>query len=813
MLHAPTGSGKTTRVPPALLDAGLAGDRQVVVLEPRRIAARAVARRIAEERGGRLGDEVGYQVRFQRVASARTRLLVVTEGLLLRMIQADPFLESVGVVVFDEFHERNLHTDLGLALCRAIQRDVRPDLNLVVMSATLDSERLSSWLEAPVVRTEGRTFPVATRHIDRLGERSIEDWAATSARQFLDAPGGHILVFLPGMREIRQVASRLQGVNAAVLPLHGSLTPDEQDSVFADHGRRKIILATNIAETSLTIPGVTAVVDSGLARVLRYDPNTGLDELDVERISQASAAQRAGRAGRDGPGECLRLWTAAAHEQLDPFDTPEIQRVDLAPSVLQLLEWGVADPQGFGWFEPPDPAATRRAIEGLTALGAVEQGGVTPLGRRLTSLPLHPRLGRLVHQAHALGHLRAGATVAALLSERDLFRPELLRSRPGSDSPSHSDVWDRYTTLDGRSARFRRDDLHRLDVQRVQEAARQIERAATDTFGTQPAARGSEEDAVLRSVMAGYIDRLAVLRPQEPGRGVLLSGRGVRAGIDTAVKDEAFFVCVAFETGRGIRGADWNWSVASGVERAWIPADLFERQVEHQFDDARGRVVAVETERLAGVLVSTRPTAIRDAEKAASLLAAAAAADPMRALGADDPAVAQRLARLRFAAHHMPDQDFPHPDLLKDRWQDLCTGLRGLDELRASKPVNTLWDLLRHEQRRLLEEEVPAKLEVPSGSEIAIDYSDIEAPILAVRIQEVFGLLDTPRVARGKVPLTLHLLAPNYRPQQVTRDLRSFWSGTYHEVRRELRQRYPKHSWPDDPFTARAERGPRRRSS
>lgn len=815
VLHAPTGSGKTTRVPPALLDSGIAGDKLIVMLEPRRIAARASAKRIASERGAVLGGEIGFQVRFQKVASKSTRVLVVTEGLLLRMLQADPFLEDVGAVVFDEFHERNVHSDVALALCKSLKADARPDLKLVVMSATLDSARLANWLDAPVVRSEGRSFPVDIQWLDRPSDRTVEEQAASAVRAALTSSTGHILVFMPGMREIRQTITLLGNLAAdhRVLALHGSMSPDEQDEIFREDGRRKIVVATNVAETSITIPGIGVVVDSGLARIARYDAASGLDRIDVQRISVASADQRAGRAGRDGPGRCIRLWTSAAHIQLAAQEVPEIRRMDLSPVVLQLLEWGVSDPATFDWFERPEPVALVRAFETLEALGCVRQGGITPEGRLLASFPLHPRLAKLAAHAHRLGHTDAGATAAALLSDRDPIRNETLRHNTGNAHRSHSDVWDRYAALQGRSTRFRRDDIGRQDAVRIREDADQTARTCREVLGKAPASNMEEEEAVLRSVAMAWFDRMAVMRESEPGRAVMRGGKGVRAAEASAVRDEKFLVVVEFETGRHERSADALWRQASVVERDWLDPSQFDQAIEYRWDASRNRVLAFECQRIGGVAVKERPVAIADMAAASRVLAEQAALNPTVALGFDDDRIAARLQRLRFAAAHMPDEGFPDPDHLHTQLPTLCAGSRSFDELRNSRPIDALWDMMTHAQRRMLDAEVPEKIEVPSGSMIAIDYSDATAPVMAVRIQEVFGMLDTPRLARGALPVTMHLLAPNFRPQQVTRDLRSFWSGAYHEVRKELRLKYPRHSWPDDPFTAKAERGPRRRNS
>ncbi|MEA2692248.1 MAG: ATP-dependent helicase HrpB, partial [Acidobacteriota bacterium] len=434
VLVAPTGAGKTTRVPPALLASRLGGGGRIVMLEPRRVAARAAARRMVEEggeEGWRLGEEVGYQVRFERRAGPATRILVVTEGILVQMLQADPFLTGVGAVIFDEVHERSLAADLALAMARRVQREARPDLKLLAMSATLDPGPLAAFLGGPVIESRGRQYPVELLHLERPGgrpdERPLAAIVAAGVERMLGATAGDVLVFLPGVGEIERAREALASLAAArglaVLPLYGDLPPERQDEVLRRGSRRKVVLATNVAETSITIDGVGAVVDSGLVRRLRYDPSTGLDRLELGRISRASADQRAGRAGRQGPGVCLRLWAAWEEASLPERETPEISRVDLAAPALQLLAWGESDLASFGWFEPPDPAALAAAQLLLARLGAVDASGVTALGQALARLPVHPRLGRLLIAGRARGWTREAALLAALLAERDPFPP------------------------------------------------------------------------------------------------------------------------------------------------------------------------------------------------------------------------------------------------------------------------------------------------------------------------------------------------------------------------------------------------------
>jgi ATP-dependent helicase HrpB len=817
VLQAPPGAGKTTRVPPALLAAGLAGRGQVVVLEPRRVAARAAARRIAAEQGWRLGKEVGYQVRFERVASERTRILVVTEGVLLRRLQEDPLLEGVGAVVFDELHERSLEIDLGLALARRVQQEVRPDLVLLAMSATLEATAVAAYLGGcPVLSSPGRAHQVAVRWLGRPAPGRQAAVVAAAVRRALDEIAGDVLVFLPGMGEIRGAGAALEPLATEreldLRPLHGSLPAAEQDAALAPSPRRKVVLATNVAETSLTIPGVRAVVDTGLARVLRFDPGSGLDRLELAPVSRASAAQRAGRAGREAPGVCLRLWDEHEERARPAFEAPEVTRVDLAGAALQLLAWGERDLEAFPWLEAPasERLALARAL--LEGLGALADGSLTAAGRAMARLPVHPRLGRLLLEAHALGAPREGALLAALLAERDPF--------PGAEGdvpPLFSDTLARLESLAalaaGRGAtatpwgRPRRGAAEHLLA-----AARQLERLVAGALGPSPSRRSGLDEALTRALLAAFPDRLARRRQEGGDRGLMVGGRGVRLAPSSGVRSPALFLCLDLDAGRrGERAEGWVRQ-ASGVERAWLdPARLASRG-EVRFDRERQRVVGVRRLLFADLAIEETEVPATP-EAAAACLAAVAREDLAAALPLDAPPVASFLARVRALAAWRPELGLPPFDeeQLAALLPHLAHGRRTLAELRQAPLLDHLRGALSHAQLQALEREAPERLEVPSGSRIRLAYRDGEPPVLAARIQELFGLAETPRVAAGRVPVLLHLLAPNGRPQQVTDDLAGFWRRTYPEVRRELQGRYPKHALPDNPATAPAERRPRRR--
>ena len=772
---APPGSGKTTRIPPALLDSI---DGRILVLEPRRVAVRAAARRMADEGGWTLGREVGYQVRFERRASAGTRILVATEGTVVRMLQDDPFLDGVGCVLVDELHERSIHADMALAMLRHVQRELRPDLALGAMSATLDPEPVSAFLGGcPVVTAGGRLHPVEVRYLDAEPTAGPERTAAEGVVRVLDESPGDVLVFLPGVREIRRTQDLLEGPAAqrglSLLPLYGDLPAERQDQALRPGSRRKVVLATNVAESSVTIPGVTAVVDVGLAHQPRHDPRVGLDRLERVRISQRSADQRAGRAGRTAPGLCLRLWTEAQQAHLRESDEPEVRRVDLAGPALRLLAWGEA-PGEFDWFDRPPEDALDRARELLRRLGAADDGGITPLGRRLATLPLHPRLGRLLVEGRRLGHTDAAARLAVRLGE-------------------------------GRAGRGR-------GPTRAQaRAEQQLRRLAQ---GLPAADEGAdEEQAIGRALLAAYPDRVARRRAQDPSRGRMVGGTGVWTAAGVLTPDTELFVCVDLAPGRRGERAEARVRWASPIERDWLPPEQVKKATELRFDADLERVVARRVTRYGDLVLDERAVTPEHAPAVADILARAAAAALERALGLDSGPLHDLLARWRFLRLEMPGMDLPEPEalLVEQVLPLLCPGRSSFAELRRSPAADSMMGLLSRTQRRALDEHAPQHWRVPGGRQVALEYPADAPPILAARIQELFGLADTPRLAGGLVPVRVHLLAPNMRPAQVTRDLRSFWDNTYAEVRKELRARYPKHDWPEDPWKARATSRPGRR--
>lgn len=826
VLRAPTGAGKTTRVPPAILDGGLAGTGRIVVLEPRRLAARAAAGRIAAERGGRVGEETGYQVRFDRQYGPQTRILIVTPGILLRLLQEDPFLEAVSTVIFDEFHERSLDNDLALGMLRLVQQTVRPELRLVVMSATLGVEAVSTYLGGcPIIASEGRLHPVEVRHEPRPEQHPWPAAVAQAVERLLDQTEGDLLVFLPGLQEIRQTARQLdplaQERDLAVLPLHGDLPAEQQDAALLPQDRRKVVLATNVAETSVTIEGITGVVDTGLARTLLFDPSVGLDRLRLTPISRASAEQRAGRAGRQQPGVCVRLWSAAGQRGRPEQTEPEIRRVDLAGAVLQLLCLGETDILNFPWFEAPREAAVARALSLLRQLGALGDDGVTEVGCVLARLPVHPRIGRLLVEGQRRGQLERVALAAALLSERDPFTRTLDRLEPERPhAATLSDVTDQVEaleafaraglcgsalgTLNRHAARFvlrARDQLLRLVRQETRKA----------TFPRSLGSDGplSADEAVLRALLAAFPDRLARRREAGSRRGVMVGGRGVRLASSSGVLEPELFVCVQVDAGQ----TESLVRQASAIQRAWLPTEQISVGIDVSFDAATERVTARRRVRFEDLVLEETLAALPNDAHSTGVLAAAAAEHLERVLPPNDSPAALYLTRVRCLRDWMPGLRLPAFEEADLRallpW--LCQGCRSFAEVRKAAWLEAVRSRLEPWQVQAVAREAPEWLQVPSGSRLALRYEVGRPPVLAVRIQEVFGWHDTPRIAGGRVRVLLHLLAPNYRPQQVTEDLASFWTNTYPQVRKELRARYPKHAWPEDPWSATPQRQPRRK--
>jgi ATP-dependent helicase HrpB len=822
VLQAPPGAGKTTRVPLALLEEPWLAERKIVMLEPRRLAARAAAAFMARSLGERVGERVGYRIRMDTRVGLRTRVEVVTEGVLTRLLQADPGLEDVGLVVFDEFHERSLHADLGLALTLQTREVLRDDLRLLVMSATLDGAAVAAVLgdsaasPASVVTGQGRSFPVETRHIDRQADRPVEGAVAAVVRRALADDEGDILVFLPGAAEIRRVEETLWsaelGRGVYVVPLFGNLSQESQDRAIEPSapGMRKVVLATSIAETSLTIEGVRVVIDSGLMRVPRFSPRSGMTRLETVPVSRASADQRRGRAGRTAPGVCYRLWSEQEEHHLAARGRAEILDADLAALVLELAEAGVADPARLRWLDAPPAAALAQARELLAQLGALgADGRITEHGRRVARLPAHPRLAHMLLAAAPLGLAGVACDVAALLSERDVFRFD----RGTSPDP---DITLRVELLhDAARGGTPRTHVHQATVDRpAVQRALAVSRELRRELGAAPPSDprpSSPDPRECGSVLAfAYPDRVAQRRPAggdsraAAPRYLLRNGVGAAFAVPTPL-GAAPYIVVAELGGQQPEGRIY---LAAPIDVDDIEAQFGEQIVREEvvaWDAGAGAVRARERERLGALVLRERPLPRPDGDAVAAVLLRAVAEDGLRTLPWTDSArqLQQRVAFLHRLDVTWPDfSDAALAATIGEWLGPHVHGLTRLDELRRLDLTQILLALLTWEQRTALDELAPSHVAVPSGSRIRVDYSDPSSPVLAVRLQEVFGLMDTPRLARGRVALTLQLLSPAHRPVQVTSDLAGFWRTGYFDVKKELKGRYPKHYWPDDPLQA-----------
>ncbi|MEM9663391.1 MAG: ATP-dependent helicase HrpB [Bacteroidota bacterium] len=816
VLQAPPGAGKTTRVPLALLEAPWRAGQRLLVLEPRRLATRAAAQRMAQLLGEPVGETVGYRMRLDQRVGPRTRIEVVTEGVLTRMLQSDPALEGVGLVVFDEFHERSLQADLGLALCLEARSVLREDLRLLVMSATLDGEAVARLLgEAPLITSAGRTYPVTTHHRAHRVEGRLEDAVAATVHDVLAEETGDVLVFLPGAGEIRRVAERLAGLPASVRvhALYGLLPQREQDQALAPSpsGQRKVVLATSIAETSLTIEGVRVVVDSGLMRGPRFDPGSGMTRLVTRPVTRDAADQRRGRAGRLGPGVCYRLWTRADEARLADHRRPEILEADLTPLALDLAAWGTPDPAALHWLSAPPTATYAQASDLLTYLGALDaEGRLTDHGRAMQRLGLHPRLAHMVLAALPLGLGRLACDVAALLEERDLLR--------ASAGPVEADLRLRLQALEapGRPGTFHGYTVHGGARHRVRQAAQQVWRRVQREDGADLPAPTSPLDHLGVLVAFAYPDRLAQ-REHEQADGTvryrLRTGRRVTLS-PPQVLSKAPFLAVA-----DLGGPQREARIFRAV--SLTEADLrlhFGGQIHTEqavaWDAGAQAVRATQRDVLGALVLREGPLADTDPEAVRTALLEGIRQEGVALLPWTKEA-RQLQARIVFAARHEASLPDTSDGALLD---DLATWLGPyVDGMRSRGDLQRLdlGPLLRHRltwaQQQTLDAMAPSHLTVPSGSRIRLDYSDPTAPVLAVRLQELFGQTETPTVARGAVPLTVHLLSPAHRPVQVTQDLAGFWATSYFDVRKDMRGRYPKHPWPEDPLSATPTRRAKRR--
>ncbi|WP_417316649.1 ATP-dependent helicase HrpB [Emcibacter sp.] len=806
VVQAPPGAGKTTILPLALLGNGLAGDGRILMLEPRRLATRAAAHRMADLLGEDIGRTVGYRVRLESRISRESRIEVVTEGILTRYLQDDPSLEGISMILFDEFHERSLEADLGLALALDCQEGLREDLKIIVMSATLDGDRVAALMDdAPIVTSEGRSFPVEARYLDKDPQDRIEPLMAAKIRDILGREAGSILAFLPGAGEIRRVAELLEQEirdrDVMICPLFGMMSNAGQDRAIqpAPPGKRKIVLATSIAETSLTIEGIRMVVDSGLMRLPRYDVRTGMSGLTTQRVSRAAADQRAGRAGRLAPGICYRLWSEASQRSLIPFSPPEISQADLSPLLLQLASWGVTDPSALRWLDAPEKAPLAEARALLMRLGALDgQGHVTAHGRQMASLGMHPRLSHMILGAREHGAGATAVLLAALLEERDFLRGR------------EADLGQRLEILSllagGDKSVLRRPGIDRGTVQRILRQAKNWRRELRLGKEEEP----HREEAALCIALA-YPDRIAASRQrsapprQRKGQFLLASGRGATLPAEDPLSMEDYLAVASLD--RGDRDA--RIFLAAPIDIGEIEA-LFGAEISEQknviWEEAAGTIRASLQRRLDNLVLSEKPLKEVDSELIRDGLL-----DYVRRTGTSvlpwDNKSRHLCQRVTFICRHRPDcglPDLSEEGLLAALGEWLApwlTDCRKKDDLKKLNMAEIISAYVGWQGQQEVERLAPEKMSVPGGSTIAPDY-DQDPPALAVKLQEMFGVTDTPAVLDGEVRLVVHLLSPAGRPLQVTGDLAGFWRTGYEAVRKDMRGRYPKHPWPEDPLSA-----------
>ena len=817
ILQAPTGSGKSTQIPQYLLDDGLAGSGRIVVLQPRRLAARMLAKRVAEERKSRLGDEVGFHYRLENVSSAATRILYVTEGILLRQMQENAALPGIGALVFDEFHERHLEGDIALARARQIQREARPDLKIVVMSATLETSLLADYLvPCEILESAGKMFPVSVEYLTKPDDSPAWELAAEACERAVSSAQcaeGDVLIFMPGAYEIQRtlnaVRDRLGSQEFAFHALHGELPPQEQDAAVAPSSKRKIIVSTNVAETSLTIDGVRVVIDSGLAKVARFDPHRGINTLLIEKISRASAQQRLGRAGRTAPGHGIRLWTQMEHDQRAAQTLPEIRRLELSGALLSLKAGGIDDLDHFPWVEAPEPKSLARGRQLLHDLGALDhEEKLTAVGRRMAAFPTHPRYARMLLAADDLGCVRSAALIAALSQSRSILlrsegkrmdetREEVLGGEPASDFFLHMRAW-RYAQQNGFDPqRCRRLGIHGGSSREVAGTLEQLLRLA-ERSGLDIAEKPAPAEAIQRCVLAGFSDQLARRADKGTLRCRLIHQRTGELARESVVRESDLLVAAEIREVQSRDELRVLLSLATAVEEPWLkemfPDDFAEGE-ETLFEPNLRRVMTRRTRLFRDLVLDYTERDATDMEAAARLLAEEVLAGrcPLKNWNDD---VEQWFVRLGCLRRWMPELDLPEAgeEARRAMISQLC---HGSFSYKAIKDVE-VWPILREwvssQGQRWLDQLAPERLELPGGRRAKVIYQADQPPMTAARIQDLYGVTSLT-VAKGRVPVTIQILAPNQRPVQITSDLAGFWKESYPKIKQELQRRYPKHEW------------------
>ncbi len=797
ILQAPPGAGKTTRVPLALLDEPWLAGKSILMLEPRRLAASNAARFMARQLGEEVGQTVGYSIRYDRKVSRKTRIEVVTEGILTRRLQNDLELSEVGLVIFDEFHERHLQSDLALALCYDVQQGLRNDLRLLVMSATLDVEPLSQLLKAPVITSEGHSFPVTIHYLPQPSQQQLVTTVISGIHRAIKETDGNLLVFLPGEAEIRRCVAQLQGLSKqlSIRPLYGNLPFAEQEKAILPGKSRKIVLATNIAETSLTIEGISTVIDSGFCRQPRFDTSSGITRLELSRISQASATQRTGRAGRLGPGVCYRLWSQGIHGTLLPFTPPEIRNADLAQLALELTTWGIKTPQQLCWLDPPVDSAWQAAIEQLQTLGAMtQQHQLTDKGKALSHFSTEPRLGCLFLAAEQISLQPLACDLVALLSERD---PWLKQNH--TIHGSHNDLFDRLEEL---WKRQRNNDLGGFSaINRASRYWRKLLKLSQPL----PVNKSYTAEQVTQLLVAAYPDRIARARQTGSKHYLLASGQGAQLSEHSAIMQPEYLIAVEMRSNR------------NGETEIYLAASITERHIKKLYpelgwqsqcywDKTAGRVINCEQQQLGALVLAERPAKSTDNLRIDAILNAVKTEG--FSLLKPSTAVEAFIARCHFIRQTFPADNWPNFDKaallneVEDWLAPFIGQAKSRNDIQRIDLLSALRSRLNWSKLQQLDRLAPERLKVPSGSTSRLQYSLDGPPVLAIKLQEMFGQAETPTVADNRVAVLIHLLSPAGRPLQITQDLANFWNENYPEIQKEMKGRYPKHPWPDDPLQA-----------
>jgi ATP-dependent helicase HrpB len=803
ILQAPPGAGKSTVLPLELLNEEYLNGKKILMLEPRRLAARAVANRMASLLDESVGETVGYRVRFENKISKHTRLEVVTEGILTRMLQQDNSLEGIGMVIFDEFHERSLHADLALALCRDIQQVLREDLKIIIMSATLDGQQLSSLLgNAPIITSKGRQYPITYQYFPQENDTPLPLQMARAIRKAFAKEEGDILAFLPGAGEIIRTQELLEKelTGVSILPLYGDLPQQKQQEAILPHpfGLRKIVLATSIAETSLTIEGIKIVVDSGTSRIPKFDQRTGLTKLETIRVTKDAADQRAGRAGRLGPGVCYRLWSEGAHQHLLPNRTPEILEADLSPTILELSQWGVQDIRSLTWLTPPSTGSINQAKELLTQLGALEKDRITERGKEILRFPTHPRIAHLLQEGERNNLIALATDVAAVLEERDPLPKEA-----GANIASRVEIVRKWRNKEYVSAD--RGTLERIE--RLAIAWRKTFRIDADN--TPP-----NYESIGKLIAAAYPERIARQQEKDVQRFRLANGRIVKLSEHDPLIHENWLAVAHMDAG-------------SNEGKIYLAAPLNSKDILHlsykkevvNWDAQKGILIARTEKRIGEITVESSPLERINDEERTRILCEVVRKEGLNLFKWTDETL-QWQARIMNLKTWRPNEEWPDvsPEYLTNHAEEwlspYLSSVRKREDFQKLDLSSILMSLLPWSSSHQLESLAPEKIKVPSGFAVPLTYfADGSTPVLAVRLQEMFGLLDTPTINEGRTKVMLHLLSPGYKPVQVTQDLNSFWKNTYPEVRKELRMRYPRHHWPEDPWTAEAVRGVKKKNA